>query len=81
MEYIGKLYGKIAGKYFDTGATSDDWDDLKEKIDELQTKLNKSNHNIIPTDIRIIEKANEYNSEFSDDAFIAGAKWFRGFVK
>ncbi len=31
MEYEGKLYGKIDGKYFDTGKTSDDWDELKGK--------------------------------------------------
>lgn len=26
MNYIGKLYGKINNKYFDTGLTSIDWD-------------------------------------------------------
>jgi len=29
MEYIGKLYGKLSGKYFDTGKTSEDWDELE----------------------------------------------------
>jgi len=28
MEYHGKLYGKIGNKYFDTGKTSKDYDDL-----------------------------------------------------
>ena len=29
MEYEGKLYGKIGGKYFDTGKTTDEWDKLQ----------------------------------------------------
>jgi hypothetical protein len=28
MEYAGKLYGKIGKKTFDTGKTSEDWDNL-----------------------------------------------------
>jgi hypothetical protein len=28
MEYTGKLYGKIGKKTFDTGKTSEDWDNL-----------------------------------------------------
>ena len=31
MNYKGKLYGKIAGKCFDTGKTSSDWDKLEER--------------------------------------------------
>lgn len=30
MEYIGRLFGRVAGKYFDTGKTSEDWDILSE---------------------------------------------------
>lgn len=41
MEYIGKLFGKIGNKYFDTGTTSEDYDKLKERIGELETKLNE----------------------------------------
>jgi hypothetical protein len=29
MEYKGKLFGKIGNKYFDTGKTSDDFDELE----------------------------------------------------
>lgn len=35
MEYKGKLYGKIGNKYFDTGHTTDDYDDLINRIEEL----------------------------------------------
>lgn len=35
MEYKGKLYGKIAGNYFDTGVTSDDYDALVAKTIKL----------------------------------------------
>ncbi len=31
MKYNGKLYGKIGGIYFDTGLTSNDWDELESK--------------------------------------------------
>lgn len=39
MEYHGKLYGKIGGKYFDTGKTSDDFDNLEKQRDELLEAL------------------------------------------
>ncbi len=29
MKYNGKLYGKVGGIYFDTGLTSNDWDELE----------------------------------------------------
>jgi ribosomal protein L37AE/L43A len=32
MRYKGKLYGRVGNKYFDTGKTSDDWDNLQPKI-------------------------------------------------
>lgn len=31
MKYNGKLYGKVGGIYFDTGLTSNDWDELESK--------------------------------------------------
>jgi hypothetical protein len=34
MKYKGKLYGKIGNKYFDTGKTSDDFDELSQKAIE-----------------------------------------------
>lgn len=36
MEYHGKLYGKIGGKYFDTGRTSDEFDKYQKQAIELQ---------------------------------------------
>jgi len=35
MEYHGKLYGKYKGRYFDTGRTSTDYDELLEALNEL----------------------------------------------
>lgn len=37
MEYKGKLYGKIGAKYFDTGRTSDDWDELEKFKEEYKS--------------------------------------------
>lgn len=34
MEFHGKLYGKLAGKYFDTGKTTEDFDKLVELLKE-----------------------------------------------
>ncbi|GEM_PF-6162653 len=42
MNYKGKLYGKIAGKYFDTGVTSADYDrltDWKESMMKVHSEL------------------------------------------
>src|SRR5690606_9442973 len=42
MNYKGKLYGKIAGKYFDTGTTSEDYDrltDWKESMMKVHSEL------------------------------------------
>jgi len=39
MEYKGKLYGKIGGKYFDTSYTSDDWDAMVAQINDLELKI------------------------------------------
>jgi hypothetical protein len=35
MNYKGKLYGKIAGQYFDTGKTADDYDEAIKVIRNL----------------------------------------------
>ena len=40
MKYNGKLYGKVGGIYFDTGLTSNDWDELESKAN-LKWKLIK----------------------------------------
>lgn len=39
MEYKGRLFGRIHNKYFDTGKTADDWDNLEQKIKELEYQL------------------------------------------
>ena len=39
MEYKGKLFGLIAGKHFDTGKTSDDWDRLEAENKRLKMCL------------------------------------------
>jgi hypothetical protein len=36
MRYIGKLYGKLGNKYFDTGKTSDDYDNLEKEVERLK---------------------------------------------
>ena len=39
MEYKGKLYGHLGDKkYFDTGKTADDWDNLEKRIAELEAE-------------------------------------------
>ena len=35
MNYTGKLYGKIGNKYFDTEKTSNDFDELVEKLEDI----------------------------------------------
>jgi hypothetical protein len=42
MKYKGKLYGKLGGVYFDTGKTSEDWDNLESKVNELQEVVNEN---------------------------------------
>ena len=36
MHYRGLIYGKIGRKYFPTGKTSDDFDEMEQKINELE---------------------------------------------
>ena len=35
MKYTGKLYGKIAGRTFDTSKTGHDWDNIFNSLIEL----------------------------------------------
>jgi len=41
MEYIGKLYGRIGNKHFDTGYTAKEWDELTKQVETLKKQLNK----------------------------------------
>ncbi len=36
MKYIGKLYGRLNGKYFDTGKTTNDWDALEAQVVKIE---------------------------------------------
>lgn len=45
MQYIGKLYGNVAGQFISLDVTADDYDKLKEKADltdKLSEKLNEA---------------------------------------
>ena len=42
MKYIGKLYGKVGGKTFDTGKTSQDWDDMEDLIKQKSEHIKQS---------------------------------------
>lgn len=42
MEYKGRLYGKMHQTYFETGKTSDDYDNLEKEVVELKNKLKES---------------------------------------
>ena len=39
MEYQGKLYGKVGKSYFPLEATSEDFDNLQNKLKEYEEKL------------------------------------------
>ncbi len=39
MEYKGKLYGKLGNIYFDTGKTSEDYDELLQALKECSDEL------------------------------------------
>lgn len=41
MKYKGKLYGKIGNEFFDTGHTTDDYDELVSKVKENEGGLLK----------------------------------------
>ena len=38
MNYNGRLYGRMAGTYFDTGRTSAEWDFMEKEISELRER-------------------------------------------
>ena len=42
MRYSGKLYGRVGRKYFDTGKTSDDWDNMEADIKFLAQRSTKA---------------------------------------
>lgn len=52
MEYHGKLYGKIGNRHFDTGKTSDDFDQLEMQRNDLIEALQM-----------LIEETEDYQNE------------------
>lgn len=56
MEYHGKLFGKIGNKYFDTGKTSEDFDNMSKRLAEFVEKLIKvreSFYNSFPVPLKM----------------------------
>lgn len=39
MEYTGKLYGRLNNKYFDTSHTTEEWDIMKQELEQLSNKV------------------------------------------
>ena len=67
MKYSGKLYGKVAGKHFDTGRTTEDWDALVEALKDCHECLRNLNdpNGYEPQPITIeIEKAEKHLQEW-----------------
>lgn len=62
MDYRGKLYAKVAGKYFDTGYHTDDWDNL----------ISKRTANIGAA-IKLIQQARSLNGAHGSDALLQDA--------
>lgn len=70
MQYKGKLYGKISTKYFDTGKTADDYDNLefktskehflnvleKRRLDTFNNELHKLENKELQNAIEIINR-------------------------
>ena len=64
MDYKGKLYGKMGHTYFDTGKTSDDYDELLEALKRVRLQIGMIEHNwsnaektFMPSVIAAIKKA------------------------
>ena len=70
MEYKGKLFGRICGKYFDTGKTADDWDNL-EKYNARLLKIIEENKYSESEMIESAKYGYEYhtNTSFPDESF------------
>lgn len=73
MQYHGKLYGSIGNRrYFDTGKTSDDFDSLTERVNELEEWLTEyrdqlKKENVFHKNTGIINAINELlNPELYD---------------
>lgn len=44
MNYIGKIYGKVGSKYFDTGKTTEDWETNELELAEARELLSSIIH-------------------------------------
>ena len=68
MQYKGKLYGRIRNKYFDTGMTSEDWDNLENNEIELTTEVKLILWEIANLAIEVVEDSLN-GEEFEELAF------------
>jgi hypothetical protein len=59
MEYVGKLYGKIGKKHFDTGRNSAEWDHMQKRIIELESALEKLNPKVFLIEFASFVNRNE----------------------
>lgn len=65
MEYHGKLYGKIAGTYFDTGSTTKDFDNMQKLINEAKNLVgHPSTNRSASVDIACDNWHKKYNDLF-----------------
>ena len=59
MKYTGKLYGKIGGKTFDTGHTSEDWDNLVDALESFVLYYVDMKYIVTENVFNIIEKGEQ----------------------
>ena len=70
MEYNGKLYGKFAGRYFDTGKTSEDWDSMEKRIIDLELEISNQSEGTVEQNMyngkTILDLCNEFRNDTSN---------------
>jgi len=60
MEYKGKLFGKIGNKYFQTGKTADDYDNIVKALEKAKSTISR-----LTLSMKVHPDCEE-NSEFAD---------------
>jgi hypothetical protein len=67
MQYKGKLYGNIGGKlYFDTGKTSEDWDNLEKEVESFRSRVIEELEGV-KKDMEAKIRAVDTSPNFNDD--------------
>lgn len=61
MKYTGKLYGRAGGMHFDTGHTTDNWDAMEARIQNIDKAID------------LIQKARTLNGAYGSDAHLQDA--------